>query len=110
MGKCLAETAERIAWSAIDRGLLPSPDLGPSFDDVGFNDERRFRALCVEHLRAEPNHTFRFSEVLVAEINARMDRLPEWKRATFSERYFQADEEFLSDSLFECGSACGSHL
>jgi exodeoxyribonuclease V alpha subunit len=94
-----AETAEGIAWSIIDRGVLPSPDLGPPFAEIGFNDERRFRALCIEQLRGEPNHTFRFGEPLIAEINARLERLPEWKRATFSERYFQVDEEFLSESL-----------
>ena len=56
---------------------------------------RRF----AERLQAEPNHTFRFGEALIAEINARMDRLPEWKRANFTLRYFQADAEFLSEGL-----------
>ena len=50
-------------------------------------------------LLAEPNHTFRFGEALIADINLRMDRLPEWKRANFNARYFVADEEFLSESL-----------
>ena len=47
--------------------------------DRAHNDERRFRALCVEHLRREPNHTFRFGKDLVAEILMRMERLPAWK-------------------------------
>ena len=48
---------------------------------------------------SEPNHTFQFDETLIAQVNARMDKLPEWKRANFNQRYFAADEEFLSDSL-----------
>ncbi len=66
---------------------------------MDFNDERRFRALCVEHLRREPNHTFRFGKDLVTEIHVQMERLPAWKQAQFSERYFEVDAKFLSGSL-----------
>ena len=84
----------------MDRGALPSPDLGGQpLADVQYNDERRFRALCIEHLRREPNHTFRFGKDLVAEIHVRMERLPVWKQAQFNERYFEVDAEFLSGSL-----------
>ena len=97
---CGDDAADRIAWSAVDRGVLPSPDLGGKpLADVDFNDERRFRSLCVEHLRQEPNHTFRFGSALIAEIVERMERLPTWKQAQFSERYFEVDAEFLSDAL-----------
>ncbi len=97
---CGADQGERIPWSTIDRGTLPSPDLGGTpLAGVQFNDERRFRSLCVEHLRSEPNHTFRLGKDLVEEICIRMARLPDWKQAQFSERYFEVDEEFLSDSL-----------
>ena len=97
---CGDNPTDRIPWSAVDRGTLPSPELGgPPLADVEYNDERRFRALCVEHLRREPNHTFRFGKNLVAEIQLRMERLPTWKQAQFSERYFEVDAEFLSESL-----------
>lgn len=97
---CGDDPTDRIPWSTVDRGTLPSPDLGGRpLADVEFNDERRFRALCVEHLRQEPNHTFRFGKDLVAEIHVRMERLPAWKQAQFSERYFEVDAEFLSGSL-----------
>jgi exodeoxyribonuclease V alpha subunit len=95
-----ADVSDRIAWSAIDRGVLPSPELGGKpLADVDLNDARRFRALCVEHLRQEPKHTFRFAKDLLVEITERMDRLPAWKRAEFTERYFAVDAEFLSGAL-----------
>ncbi|MCY4093965.1 MAG: AAA family ATPase [Gammaproteobacteria bacterium] len=95
-----ADQGEPIPWSTIDRGTLPSPDLGGTpLAGVHFNDERRFRSLCVEHLRSEPNHTFRLSKDLIEEVRIRMARLPEWKQAQFNARYFEVDEEFLSESL-----------
>ena len=97
---CGADASDRIAWSTIDRGVLPSADLGgKTLADVDLNDERRFRALCVEHLRSEPKHSFRLAKDLLIEIAQRMDRLPEWKQAAFSERYFTVDANFLSDAL-----------
>ena len=97
---CGADPTDRIAWSAVDRGILPSPDLGGHpLAGIDFNDARRFRALCVEHLRREPKHTFRFSRDLLVEIAERMNRLPAWKQAQFSERYFAVDAEFLAHAL-----------
>ncbi|HEX8165476.1 MAG TPA: AAA family ATPase [Beijerinckiaceae bacterium] len=91
--------SDRISWSVIDRGALPSPELGPSLAGMDYNDARRFRAVCVEHLRMEPNHTFRFARELLFEITERMARLPDWKQAVFNERYFKVDAEFLSEAL-----------
>ncbi len=100
---CGKDATDRIAWSVVDRGVLPSPDLGGKpLAEMEFNDERRFRSLCVEHLRQEPNHTFRLGEDLVVEIAKRMDRLREWKpekQEQFTERYFEVDAEFLSKAL-----------
>ena len=90
---------DRIGWSVVDRAVLPPADLGPPLADATLDDDRRFRALCVEHLRDEPNHTFRFAEPLVAEINARMARLPETRQARFTARYFEVDADFLSVRL-----------
>ncbi|MER8983694.1 ATP-dependent RecD-like DNA helicase [Mesorhizobium sp. M0843] len=97
---CDASDGSGIAWSVIDRGVLPSPEVGGQpLAGMDFNDERRFRALCVEHLRSEPKHTFRFAKDLIIEIAQRMGRLPGWKQAQFSERYFEVDAEFLSGAL-----------
>ena len=91
---------DRIAWSVIDRGVLPSPDLGGEpLAEMEFNDARRFRSLCVEHLRREPNHSFRLAHDVLIEITERMKRLPAWKHAVFSARYFEVDAEFLSGAL-----------
>ena len=97
---CGEDPTDRIPWSVIDRGTLPSPDLGGKpLAHMEYNDERRFRALCVEHLRLEPSHTFRWAKDLVMEIQERIQRLPEWKRALFNERYFEVDFDFLSKQL-----------
>lgn len=97
---CGIDASDRVPWSTVDRGVLPSPDLGGKpLAGVDLNDERRFRALCIEHLRREPKHSFRFAKDLLVEIAERMDRLPAWKQAVFSERYFEVDAEFLSSAL-----------
>jgi hypothetical protein len=97
---CGVDASDRVPWSAIDRGVLPSPELGGKpLANVELNDERRFRTLCVEHLRREPKHSFRLAKDLLVEIAQRMDRLPAWKQAGFSERYFTVDADFLSGAL-----------
>ena len=97
---CGADASERVPWSTVDRGALPSPELGGRpLADVDLNDERRFRALCVEHVRREPKHSFLLARDLLVDIAQRMDRLPAWKQAEFSERYFVVDAEFLSGAL-----------
>ncbi len=97
---CGADASDRVPWSTVDRGVLPSPELGGKpLADVDFSDERRFRALCVEHVRREPKHSLRLVNDLLVEIGRRMDRLPAWKWADFNERYFSVDADFLSDAL-----------
>jgi hypothetical protein len=97
---CGTDASDRVPWSTVDRGVLPSPELGGKpLADVELNDERRFRALCVEHLRREPNHCFRLAKDLLVEIALRMSRLPAWKQADFTERYFTVDADFLSGAL-----------
>lgn len=97
---CGESKEDRIPWSTVDRGVLPSPDLGGEpLAGIDGNDERRFRSLCVEHLRREPNHTFRLADDLIVEIARRIQRLPEWKQAEFNTRYFEVDAEFLSGAL-----------
>lgn len=91
---------DTIPWGTIDRGVLPSPELGGEpLAEMEFDDARRLRALCVEHLRREPNQTFRAADAVLAEVNARLTKLPEWKGATFTERYFEVDRDVLEESL-----------
>ncbi|UXN05111.1 AAA family ATPase [Bartonella sp. HY406] len=89
-----------LAWSTIDRGVFPSPELGGEvLCDMLYDDPRRFRSLCVEQLRKEPNQTFRLAETILHEVNHRMDRMPEWKRRNFTKQYFEVDREPLEKSL-----------
>ena len=67
--------------------------------EMEFDDARRLRALCVEHLRREPNQSFRAANSVLAEVNARLSKLPEWKTATFTERYFEVDRVILEEAL-----------
>ncbi|WP_158596097.1 ATP-dependent DNA helicase [Oleomonas cavernae] len=96
---CGEDASDRIPWGTIDRGVLPSPDVGAPLAGIDYNDAGRFRALCVEHLRQEPKHNFRLARDLIVEIAQRMERLPAWKQATFSERYFDVDANILSGAL-----------
>lgn len=89
-----------IPWSTVDRGVFPSPELGGEvLSDMLNDDPRRLRSLCVEQLKREPNQTFRPADIILKEINARMDRLPEWKRHNFNQRYFEVDRETLEKAL-----------
>ncbi len=89
-----------IPWSTLDRGVFPSPELGAQpLCDMQLDDPRRFRSLCSEQLRREPNQTFRPADIVLKEVNARLDRLPEWKRHSFNMRYFEVDRDDLEKSL-----------
>ncbi|WP_300051195.1 AAA family ATPase [Sulfitobacter sp.] len=91
---------DTIPWGTIDRGVLPSPELGGEpLADMEFDDARRFRALCVEQLKGEPNQTFRAADGILAEVNARLQKLPEWKTAHFTTRYFAVDRMVLEEAL-----------
>ena len=91
---------DTIPWSTIDRGVLPSPELGGEhLADMEFDDARRLRALCVEQLRREPNQTFRAADSVLSEVNARISKLPDWKSASFTKRYFEVDRNILEQAL-----------
>src|SRR3546814_11238107 len=89
-----------IPWSTFDRGVFPWPELcGCVLCDMLIDDPRRLRSLCVEQLRREPNQTFRTADIILKEINARLDRMTEWKRHNFSLRYFEVDRDPLEKAL-----------
>ena len=91
---------DMIPWATVDRGVLPSPELGGEvLAEMEFDDARRLRALCVEHLRREPNQTFRAADTVLAEVNARLAKLPDWKTASFTSRYFEVDRASLEEAL-----------
>jgi len=91
---------DTIAWGTIDRGVLPSPELGgEALADMEYDDARRLRSLCIEQLKREPNQTFRAAEAILAEVNTRLQKLPEWKTAHFTVRYFEVDKDTMEEAL-----------
>ena len=91
---------DRISWPTVDRGVLPSPDLGGTpYSDMEIDDARRLRALCVDEIGREPNHTFQAANGVLERVNQRLETLPEWKKAVFTERYFDVDRKTLDEAL-----------
>ena len=89
-----------VPWSTVDRGVLPSPDVGGTPGaDMEIDDARRLRALCVDELRREPNHTFQAASAILGRVNKRLEALPDWKSANFTERYFDVDRDTLERAL-----------
>ena len=85
-------------WGTIDRGMIPSPELGGEALGTA-DDERRFRALVVDALRREEAHVFAPAATVIEAVNRRLSVLPEWKRFSFHDRYLEADEEFISQAV-----------
>lgn len=86
------DQSDAIAWSAMDRGMLPSPELSaqPRFKK---NAPERLRALLLDTLRRNPQQTFVRASDLLNQVNHRMQALPEWKQNLVSEKYLAADRE-----------------
>jgi hypothetical protein len=90
-----------ISFNKIDHGILLSPDLGESdYSDFCKDDARRLRALCVEQLRNESQHTFLQGKQVINRINHKLSYLPEWKRHSFNVKYLNVDRETLEKALF----------
>ena len=87
-----------VPWGTIDRGMIPSPELGGEAL-AATDDERRFRALVVDALRREETHAFLPAADVIETVNRRLSVLPEWKRFEFHDRYLDADEEFISQAV-----------
>ena len=87
-----------IPWGTIDRGMIPSPELGGEALAAS-DDGRRFRALLVDALRHEESHVFAPADAIIATVNRRLSVLPEWKRFAFNERFLLADEELIREAV-----------
>lgn len=87
-----------ISWGVIDRGMIPSPELGAEAL-ASADDPRRFRALLVDSLKREEAHVFAPSDTAIAAVNRRLSVLPEWKRFSFHERYLEADAELIDEAI-----------
>ena len=87
-----------IPWGSIDRGMLPSPELGSEACIEG-DDPHRFRALLVDVLKGDNTHTFIAANDLLESVNRHLSVLPERTRFQSDERYIRADEDILSEAL-----------
>ena len=90
--------AASVSFDAIDRGMLPSPELGEAHR-IDLDDESRLRALMIDVLQQEPAHVFLSENRVLDRVNARLAHLPEWKTATFHNRYIDLYQAFLNQSL-----------
>jgi exodeoxyribonuclease V alpha subunit len=87
-----------IPFAKVDNGALPAPDLGGEcLAEV--DDSRRLRALCVETLRRDRQHSFAAAAEVIHNANQRLSFVSPWKRHAFTERYLEVDEEELAGAL-----------
>ena len=93
-----ADPDDQIAFSQIDHGMFPSPDLGAEME-LEPDDWERLRALCVEQLKVASQHTFLPADQVLHGLNHKLSFLPEWKRAQFTPRHLEIDEDELSGAL-----------
>ena len=61
----------------------------------------RLRAFCVDELRHIAAHSFGKAEIILKSVNARIDRLPEWKRYVFKMQNFEIEQEILDGAIVQ---------
>lgn len=89
-----------IPFYKIDNGVIPSPEYG--IDDLLDNGStERLRAFCVDELNRIPAHSFGKAESILQVVNARIARLPEWKRYVYRMQNFNVEQEILSNALVQ---------
>ena len=89
---------DQVTFNQIDHGILPSPDLGKAalIEPDGW---QRLRALCVEQLKRQDQHTFLLAETVLSGVNHKLSFLPDWKKTDFSIRYLEVDKDEIGLAL-----------
>ena len=88
-----------IPFYKIDNGVIPSPEYG--LEELLDNaSTERLRALCIDELNHIAAHSFGKADVILKTINRRLDRMPEWKRWSYSIRNFNVDKDILEGGLY----------
>ena len=91
---------DTIPFYRIDNGVIPSPEYGvEELFDAGATE--RLRAFCVDELNKIAAHSFGKAEMILQSINARLDRMPEWKRHLFKLANFNIDPDILNGALVQ---------
>ncbi|EGD46136.1 Exodeoxyribonuclease V [Ruminiclostridium papyrosolvens DSM 2782] len=92
------EPDDTISFSKIDHGIFPSPDFGvEALMDT--DDARRLRALLVDALKKTAQHSFVNAKVLLGTINRKLEYMPDWKKAKFTQKYIEVEEDVLDKQL-----------
>lgn len=92
------DSDDSIPLYKIDNGVIPSPEYGiDELFDPGSCE--RLRAFCVDELNKIAAHSFGKASVILEIINNRVDRMPEWKRYNFIEKYFDLYKKELGGAL-----------
>ncbi len=88
-----------INWSTIDRGVIPSPELGVE-NLLDIKSQERIRALLLEQIRRNHQHTFIDVDTLFEQLENRISAQPEWKRCSVSKAHLKVDKEFLQEAIY----------
>lgn len=89
---------DKITFSRIDHGMLPSPDLGiERLTSAG--SAIRFRALGVNELRKVTAHTFTAAEIILSKVNKYLSYLKEWRQYEFKKRNFDSYNDTLKQVI-----------
>lgn len=91
---------DTIPFYKIDNGVIPSPEYG--IDDIlDKGSTERLRAFCVDELNKIAAHSFGEAEAILQVVNARIERLPEWKRYVYKMQNYNIEKEILDDALVQ---------
>ena len=86
------DSDDTIPFYKIDNGVISSPEYG--IDEILDNGStERFRAFCVDELNKIATHSFGRAESILQVVNARIDRLPEWKRYVYKMQNFNVEQD-----------------
>lgn len=94
------DSDDTIPFYKIDNGVIPSPEYGiDEILDTGSTE--RFRAFCVDELNKIAAHSFGKAESILQVVNARIDRLPDWKRYVYKMENFNVEQDILDGALVQ---------
>jgi exodeoxyribonuclease V alpha subunit len=89
---------DKITFSKIDHGMLPSPDLGlEAITSKG--SAIRFRALCIDQLKRVQSHTFCLADWILERVNRYVKNLSEWRQFEFRMPNFDRFADTLDGAL-----------
>ena len=91
---------DTIPLYKIDNGVVSSPRYGiDNLLDV--DSAERFRAFCVDELEKIPAHSFVKAATILNSVNARLDRMSNWKKSLFQMANFDVDKDILDEALVQ---------